>query len=91
MAAHPGRDLQVPFAGVARATGGHHVIERVATAPGDRLDAVALERGLERAAVRAAGPRVQQGGPLLGAQVVVDAYERARAWAAENNISLDDE
>ena len=72
LAAHPAGDLVVALAGVARATRRDDVVEGVATAPREREHAVALERAIGRAAVGATAPRLQQGEPLVVAQVVLD-------------------
>ena len=77
----PAGDLVVALAGVAGAAGRHDVVERVAPAAGERQHAVALQRLVGRAAVRAATPRRLERGPLLVAEVVLDAIHPALASA----------
>ena len=72
----PSRDLAVRLAGVAGSTGGHHVCHRVAAAPRQRQDTVALQRsGIDCAAVRAPTPGLRQRRPLRVGQVVPSALQ----------------
>ena len=79
--AQPAGDFVVALAGVARAAGRHDVVERVTAATGDRKHAVALQRTVVRAAVRAPTPRSSQRHPLLGAEVVLNTLHPALSSA----------
>ena len=57
------------------------VVERVTAAAGDRQHAVALQRTVVRAAVRAPTPRSSQRHPLLGAEVVLNTLHPALSSA----------
>ena len=90
LAPEPAGDLVVALAGVAGPARRRDVVERVAPAPGDRQHAVALQRPVGRAAVGAAAPRRLERGPLLVAEVVLDALHPALAPRAHLAFRLRD-
>jgi hypothetical protein len=73
----PAGDFVVALAGIARAAGRHDVLERVASAARERQHAVALQWLASCSAVRTATPRLLESGPLLAAEVVLDASHPA--------------
>jgi len=60
----PAGDFRVALTGVARTACRHDVVERVSPAAGDREDAVALQRFVGGAAVRASSPSSSKRSPL---------------------------
>jgi hypothetical protein len=66
----PAGDFVVALAGVAGGAGRHDVVEGVSPSTGECEYAVALQRLVRRAAVRAATPSSSERGPLLGGEVV---------------------
>jgi len=82
LAAEPGGDFFVALAGIAGGAGGDNVIESVAAAAGNGEDAIALERFVGNTAVGAAGPRLLDGFPMLGAQVVLNSSHASFATAS---------
>jgi len=78
-AAHPRGHFAVTFAGVAGAAGGHDITDGVAATARDRLDAILLQRGFGRGAIRAATPLAPERFPLLGGEIVVGSLDPAFA------------
>ena len=72
LAAQPPRDLVVRLAGVARAARRHDVVERVAPAARQRLDAVALHEAIRGSAIGATAPGILERVPLCRREVVLD-------------------
>lgn len=85
--AQPAGDLVVALTGVAGGAGGDDVGERVASASGEREDAVAVEGLRVGAAIGAAAPGVLERLPLLGGEVVLDALHAALAAASGSGFA----
>jgi hypothetical protein len=79
--AEPGGPFVIALAGVAGAARGHDLVEGVAPAAGEGQHAVALQWLVGFAAVHADAPRVVERGPLVVAEVVLDAIHAALASA----------
>src|SRR6476469_9710204 len=73
LAPEPAGHFVVALAGVARTARRRDVVECVSPAPGERLHTVPLQRHVCRPAVSTATPCGLERGPLLDAQVVLDA------------------
>ena len=73
LAPEPAGHFVIALAGVARTARRRDVVECVSPAPGERLHTVPLQRHVCRPAISTATPCGLERGPLLDAQVVLDA------------------
>ena len=83
----PAGDFVVALAGVAAAAGGHDVVERVTPTARDRQHAVALQGLVGHSTVRAASPSIPERGPLLIAEIVLDAIHAAPASTGGDGLA----